>query len=184
MVNFLHDAGHIFLQILFPVLQKLVQSDEHSGHYFLIVLNLRNKRFEVLDSMRNLENGKLAECCNKITNAIKSLWKIYYPDTKNPIDKYEMVMTSYRPAVFSSARTAGLIHRTVDIQRSRVARATRAPDKLAPPYTTGEEFCSKHRVSRRSFRLPYSLSRVPLYPLYPLESPLDSPTHRRASSDP
>ncbi|KAG2629464.1 hypothetical protein PVAP13_3KG468401, partial [Panicum virgatum] len=60
-------------QILFPVLQKLVQSDEHSGHYFLIVLNLRNKRFEVLDSMRNLENGKLAECCNKITNAIKSL---------------------------------------------------------------------------------------------------------------
>ena len=82
---------NFFLQILFPVLQKLVQSDEHSGHYFLIVLNLRNKRFEVLDSMRNLENGKLAECCNKITNAIKSLWKIYYPDTKNPIDKYEIM---------------------------------------------------------------------------------------------
>ena len=93
-------------------------------------------------------------------------------------------MTSYRPAVFSSARTAGLIHRPVAIQRSRVARATRAPDRLAPPYTTGEEFYSKHRVSRRSFRLPHSLSRVPLYPLYPLESPLDSPTHRRASSDP
>ena len=95
-----------------------------------------------------------------------------------------MVMTSYRPAVFSSARTAGLIHRQVAIQRSRVARATRAPDRLAPPYTTGEEFYSKHRVSRRLFRLPHSLSRVPLYPLYPLESPLDSPTHRRASSDP
>jgi len=41
--------------------------------------------------MRNLENGKLAECCNKITNAIKSLWKIYNPDTKNPIDKYKIV---------------------------------------------------------------------------------------------
>ena len=80
-----------FLQILFPVLQKLVQSDEHSGHYFLIVLNLHNKRFEMLDSMRNLENGKLAECCNKITNAIKSLWKIYYPDIENPIDKYEIM---------------------------------------------------------------------------------------------
>ena len=92
MVSFLHDAGHIFfLQILFPVLQKLIQSDEHSGHYFLIVLNLHNKRFEVLDSMRNLENGKLAECCNKITIAIKSLWKIYYPNTKNPIDKYKIV---------------------------------------------------------------------------------------------
>ena len=48
----------------------------------------------------------------------------------------------------------------------------------------GEEFYSKHWVSRRSFRLPHSLSRVPLYPLYPLESPLDSHTHRRASSDP
>ena len=76
-----------FLQILFPVLQKLVQSDEHPGHYFLIVLNLRNKRFEVLDSMRNLENGKLAECCNKITNAIKSLWKIYYPDVTPQVFK-------------------------------------------------------------------------------------------------
>jgi len=62
-------------------------------------------------------------------------------------------MTSYRPAVFSSARTAGLIHRPVAIQRSRVTRTTHAPDRLAPPYTTGEEFYSKHRVSRRSFRL-------------------------------
>jgi len=41
--------------------------------------------------MRSLENGKLAECCNKITIAIKSLWKIYYPNTKNPIDKYKIV---------------------------------------------------------------------------------------------
>ncbi|RLN25608.1 hypothetical protein C2845_PM07G17890 [Panicum miliaceum] len=77
--------------ILLPVLQKLVDSDEHSGHYFLIVLNLCNKRFEVLDSMRTLENRKLAERCNKITGAIKSLWKTYYAETNNPIDNYELV---------------------------------------------------------------------------------------------
>ena len=83
--------GEQFFQILFPVLQKLVETDEHSGHYFLIVLNLRNKRFEVLDSMRNLEDAKLADYCNRIINCIKSLWTIYYDGTNNPIEKYELV---------------------------------------------------------------------------------------------
>ncbi|KAG2605582.1 hypothetical protein PVAP13_4NG083617 [Panicum virgatum] len=67
--------------VLFPVLQRLVSSDIQSGHYFLIVLNLRNNRFEVLDSMRTLENEALAQCCNTITSGIKQLWKIYYAQT-------------------------------------------------------------------------------------------------------
>ena len=87
----LNIMANNFFQILFPVLQKLVEADEHSGHYFLIVLNLRNKRFEVLDSMRNLEDAKLADYCNRIINCIKSLWTIYYDGTNNPIEKYELV---------------------------------------------------------------------------------------------
>jgi hypothetical protein len=55
------------------------------------VLNLRNKRFEVLDSLRTLENAKLAECYKKIINGIKTLWKICYGDTNNQIDKYKLV---------------------------------------------------------------------------------------------
>ena len=64
-----------------------------------------------------------------------------------------MVMTSYRPAVFSSARTAGSIHRPVAIQRSRVVRAARALTGWPHLIQPGEEFYSKHWVSRRSFRL-------------------------------
>ena len=94
------------------------------------------------------------------------------------------VMTSYRPAVFSSARTAGLIHRPVAIQRSRVAHATRAPDRLAPPYTTRRGILFKTLGLAPVISSSHSLSRVPLYLLYPLEQPLDSPIHRRASSDP
>jgi len=77
--------------VLFPVLQRLVPSDIHSGHYFLIVLNLRNNRFEVLDSMRTLENEALAQCCNTITSGIKQLWKIYYAQTTEQIENYETV---------------------------------------------------------------------------------------------
>jgi len=73
------------------VLQRLVPSDIHSGHYFLIVLNLRNNRFEVLDSMRTLENEALAQCCNTITSGIKQLWKIYYAQTTEQIENYETV---------------------------------------------------------------------------------------------
>ena len=87
-LNIMVNKNFFFFQILFPVLQKLVEADEHSGHYFLIVLNLRNNRFEVLDSMRTLEDKKLANCCNKIVNCIKTLWRTYYDGT---IEKYELV---------------------------------------------------------------------------------------------
>jgi hypothetical protein len=62
-------------QIFFPILQKLVEAYEQSGHYFLIVLNLRNKSFELLDSIRSFEDEKVAACCNGFLAAIKSLWK-------------------------------------------------------------------------------------------------------------
>ncbi|KAF8644462.1 hypothetical protein HU200_066457 [Digitaria exilis] len=80
-----------FLQVMFPVLQKLVVGDEHSGHYFLIVLNLRNKRFEVFDSMRTLDADKaLLDCCMTIITSVKELWKTDYPNTRHPIDDYQL----------------------------------------------------------------------------------------------
>ena len=68
-----------------------MEGDEHSGHYFLIVLNLRNKRFELLDSMRSLGDAKLATCCNQFLAAVKSLWKDHYNTSKHQIDNYEIV---------------------------------------------------------------------------------------------
>ncbi|RLN38595.1 hypothetical protein C2845_PM01G01540 [Panicum miliaceum] len=74
--------------VIVPVLQMLVANDENLGHYFLIVLNLRNQRFEVIDSMRSLQDEKLPACCNTIISGIKSLWRTHYPNTKTPIDNY------------------------------------------------------------------------------------------------
>ena len=78
---------------MFPVLQTWTPKglDEKVGHYFLLVLNLRAKRFEVLDSMRSLNDEKLASCCANLVSRIKECWKIFYPDTKKEIDTYEVI---------------------------------------------------------------------------------------------
>ncbi|RLN11628.1 hypothetical protein C2845_PM09G10370 [Panicum miliaceum] len=69
----------------------LVSTDVHSGHYFLIVLNLHNNRFEVLDSMRSLQNEKLSQCCTTIINEIKKLWTSHYAGTQKQIENYGIV---------------------------------------------------------------------------------------------
>ena len=73
---------------MFPVLQKL---QNNIGHYFLLTLNLRNKRFEVLDSMRSLEDRSLRNCCNILIEAIKKLWSIHYADSDKAIEDYELI---------------------------------------------------------------------------------------------
>lgn len=75
---------------MIPVIQNLVRGDPESGHYFLIVLNLRNKRFEVFDSMRTLEDKSFLNCCMEIINSVKHLWKVHYPNSRNQIDEYEL----------------------------------------------------------------------------------------------
>ncbi|CAO2177240.1 unnamed protein product [Urochloa humidicola] len=78
--------------VMFPVLQIIEGKDsEKVGHYFLLVLNLRNGRFEVLDSMRTLRDGNLKACCNKIIAAIKSLWRMHYPGSRFDTGSYELV---------------------------------------------------------------------------------------------
>ena len=57
----------------------------------MIVLNLRNKRFELLDSLRTRGDAKQEDCCNKIMAGIKTLWGIHYGDTNHDIENYELV---------------------------------------------------------------------------------------------
>uniref|UniRef100_K4ALW6 Ubiquitin-like protease family profile domain-containing protein n=1 Tax=Setaria italica TaxID=4555 RepID=K4ALW6_SETIT len=79
-------------QVMFPVLQQIEKRDfEKVGHYFLLVLNLRNNRFEVLDSMRTLEDGNLRSCCNTLMDAIKKLWNKHYSDSSIVIENYNIV---------------------------------------------------------------------------------------------
>jgi Ulp1 family protease len=76
---------------MFPVLQMIGDGGEQVGHYFLLVLNLRNERFEVLDSMRSLEDEALFDCCNTLIGAIKQVWTKYEYEEKKPISNYELV---------------------------------------------------------------------------------------------
>ncbi|CAL4980346.1 unnamed protein product [Urochloa decumbens] len=78
--------------VMFPVLQMIQNKNLGIvGHYFLLVLNIRNNRFEVLDSMRSLKDENLVECCNIIVAAIKELWRTHYPDSNVDIQNYSLV---------------------------------------------------------------------------------------------
>ncbi|TVU17359.1 hypothetical protein EJB05_11944, partial [Eragrostis curvula] len=76
--------------IFFPVLQTLIPKglSEGVGHYFLLVLNLRDQQFEVLDSMRTILDKDLKGCCDKMMDSIKALWEIHYPNTRKKIQNY------------------------------------------------------------------------------------------------
>ena len=78
---------------MFSVLQSLGdgKSATQVGHYFLLVLNLRNQRFEVLDSMRTLEDEALFKCYNTLIGEIKELWTKHGYEAKKPICNYELV---------------------------------------------------------------------------------------------
>jgi hypothetical protein len=42
------------MQVMFPVLQNLCTAPNlFCGHYYIINLNLKAERFEIMDSMRN-----------------------------------------------------------------------------------------------------------------------------------
>ncbi|CAL5038382.1 unnamed protein product [Urochloa decumbens] len=78
--------------VMFPVLQMIQNKNLGTvGHYFLLVLNIRNNRFEVLDSMRSLKDENLVECCNIIVAAIKELWRTHYPDSNVDVQNYSLV---------------------------------------------------------------------------------------------
>ncbi|KAJ1266110.1 hypothetical protein BS78_08G126100 [Paspalum vaginatum] len=78
--------------VMFPVLQDIKRTGyKDFGHYFLLVLNLRCNRFEVLDSWRGPDNDVLRTCCNTIIVGIKVFWKLHYPDSNKDVDSFNPV---------------------------------------------------------------------------------------------
>ena len=76
---------------MFPVLEAMRNNGpDTAGHYYLLVLNLREKRFEVMDSMRSLGDERLRKSCNTIMEGIKTLWRKHYPNSKKA-ENYEAV---------------------------------------------------------------------------------------------
>jgi hypothetical protein len=61
------------------------------GHYYLIVLNLKAGRFEVMDSLRAEGNHGLMADARTIIGSIKHLWSANYNQSKINISRYRTV---------------------------------------------------------------------------------------------
>jgi len=65
---------------MFPVLEAMGNNGSDTmGHYYLLVLNLRGKRFEVMDSMKSLGDERLRKSYNTIMEGIKTLMEETLP---------------------------------------------------------------------------------------------------------
>ena len=75
-------------QICFPTLAKLPSDPKGpSGHYWLVVLNIKARRFEILDSLASKTEALMMDACHYLIASIKSMWaKDYKLSTLNISD--------------------------------------------------------------------------------------------------
>jgi hypothetical protein len=75
---------------MLPVLEDLAEGEPVKvNHYWLFIINIRDRRFEVLDSLRALADAKFQERVNKILAAIKTLWEEYYATSKVKLQNFD-----------------------------------------------------------------------------------------------
>lgn len=82
------------LQICFPTLEgfptlkgEKERSPEKkktpsSGHYWLVNLNIKAQRFEIVDSLARNGEALLMDSCHFLIGGIKSIWSKHYPKSK------------------------------------------------------------------------------------------------------
>ena len=71
---------------MFPTLEILDHTcPKESGHYWLLVLNLRDERFEILDSLRTMKDKKLVATATKIIEGISANWERHYSPSSTSI---------------------------------------------------------------------------------------------------
>ncbi|XBH67261.1 hypothetical protein VPH35_095668 [Triticum aestivum] len=70
--------------VLFPMFQELAPQDPHDkcGHHYAICLDLKNQRFEVLDSMRSEADADLTTHTEYFINNLKETWNRHYENSK------------------------------------------------------------------------------------------------------
>ncbi|XBH62628.1 hypothetical protein VPH35_116808 [Triticum aestivum] len=70
--------------VLFPMFQELAPHDPHDkcGHHYAICLDLKNQRFEVLDSMRSEADADLTTHGEYFINNLKETWNRHYENSK------------------------------------------------------------------------------------------------------
>ncbi|XBH87609.1 hypothetical protein VPH35_075034 [Triticum aestivum] len=78
--------------IMFPILENIDPEKPITGnHYWVFNLNIRDKRFEVLDSWRTLDNPVLDKNARVIAATVRSLWELHYGHSRVVLDKYPLV---------------------------------------------------------------------------------------------
>ena len=93
----MHPKSILDMQVMFPVLQNLSTVQKvFCGHYYLINLNLKAERFEIMDSMRKESDRLLKTDSSKIIASIKTLWATQYKNSNIKIQDYE---TEYVPTL-------------------------------------------------------------------------------------
>ncbi|XBH83395.1 hypothetical protein VPH35_071821 [Triticum aestivum] len=67
-------------RVMLPVLECANVNDREGGrHYWFFNINLRDGRFDVLDSNRKLEHIELMNTASTIAGAVRQLWRMHYP---------------------------------------------------------------------------------------------------------
>ncbi|KAI4980943.1 hypothetical protein ZWY2020_021428 [Hordeum vulgare] len=73
------DPFYCSKEISFPTLEILYKENpKETGHYWVLVLNIRDKRFEVLDSARTLKDKAFLATTLKIIDGTKANWGRHY----------------------------------------------------------------------------------------------------------
>ena len=62
---------------------------EGGRHYWVFSVNLRDEHFEVLDSIRKLENIELMNTASTIAGAVRQLWRKHCP--KFSIEHFQII---------------------------------------------------------------------------------------------
>jgi hypothetical protein len=76
---------------MLPVIEDLAPTEaDPVNHYWLLVMSIRDKRFEVLDSLRSLKDKNLSASVDEILAAINVLWDMYYANSKVKLEKFEL----------------------------------------------------------------------------------------------
>ncbi|KAI5016136.1 hypothetical protein ZWY2020_005987 [Hordeum vulgare] len=77
--------------IMFPVLENIDKSKPiMSNHYWVFNVNLRDRRFEVLDSWRTLDKKTLDTCARSMVASIRALWETHYPKSHISMDNFPL----------------------------------------------------------------------------------------------
>ena len=83
-VNSASHILHFYMLVMFPMFQELAPHDPHDkcGHHYAICLDLKNQRFEVLDSIRSEADADLTTHAEYFINNLKETWNRHYEHSK------------------------------------------------------------------------------------------------------